>query len=117
MRLGSSITSIRAGPLRQVVWRSETSLSMAPLLPVVPGQRGKLVATAEACHQSWQLKVFTTNLPRGLAVPVFSVGLVNGACSSSGQTDPFSSASSDDDERTPSVLGENRVFHRLESYT
>ena len=60
----------RAGPLSQVVWRSETSLSMAPLLPVVPGRRGKLVATAEVCHQSWQLKVLTTNLPRGLVVPV-----------------------------------------------
>jgi len=43
---------------------------MAPLLPVVPGRRGKLVATAEVCHQSWQFKVFTTNLPRGLVAPV-----------------------------------------------
>ena len=43
---------------------------MTPLLPVVPDPRGKLVAAAEACHQSWQLKVLTTNLPRGLVVPV-----------------------------------------------
>ena len=37
---------------------------------VVSDLCGKLVATAEVCHQSWQLKVLTTNLPRGLVVPV-----------------------------------------------
>ena len=92
--------TIRVGPLSQVVWRSDL-----PCCDTIAARRSR---------PAWQIGCHSRGLPPVVAAQGFHnqfatrvrvtgdfrSGLANGGRGSSGQTSPFSSASSDDDGRT-----------------